>query len=575
MPRVPTLQSNVKSIATPAVRQSTDAPVEAFGGQGANYGKVQAAAQNTLDTVGGIYLQEKKKADDARTKDAYSQLQNTKNELFWDPEKGAVSKKGSDAANIVSDYQEEFKKRSDKIREGLSNDTQRSMFDQMHAQESSEFQGLLLRHSNTEFQSYQKTSTEGVVTSSRNDAVVNYAIPGKVDKSISDQTGAITSYLSQQGASDKTIEAAVDQASGQTYAAVIDRQVTLGQDLKAKQYLDEVRPLIKDEVLLRKVEERVNDGSTRGESRRIADAAIAKSKDMTEALAVIKSQNIEDTKVNDMAIDRVKTEYTLKDTAKREQNETVMNGFYNTIQKTRSMGDIMNTAQWDALAPAQKDSLLAMNKRMAEGLDVTTDQTLKNDLLQLASSPDTRDIFLKKNLNDYSHQLNKNDKDYFQKLQYGLRKQDAESLAKLDGIMTDDQIVKNAMLNILRVNPSAKGNADEVAAFRDAVSQRVATEQQATGKKMTDTQKTDLANSMAVKVVTQKGVLPFGLSDTVKPFYKVQPGETFEMQVNEIPSAEIVKIQETLRKAGQPVTNDNVIKLYQAKYFSPKNAGVR
>ncbi len=571
MPRVPTLQSNVQSIATPAVRQSPDAPVEAFGGQGQNYGKVQAAAQGALDTVGGIYIAEKKKADDARTKDAYSQLVREKNELFWNPETGAVAKKGADAANIVDEYQTEYKKRSDAIRESLSNDTQRAMFDQMFTKENDEFQGLLLRHSNTEFQSYQKNSTEAVVGAARNDGVVNQAVPGKVEESIQTQAGAITSYLSQNGASKAQIDTAVEQATSQTYAAVIDRQIGLGQDLKASKYLEEVKPFIKDEQLLRKIEQRVQDGSVRGESRRVADAAIAKSKNMSEALASIKSQNIEDTKVNDAAVERVKTEYTLRDTAKREQNETVMNGFYNQIYKTRSIEGITNTAQWDALAPAQKDALLAMNKRMAEGMDVTTDQTLKNDFLQLASSPATRDLFLKKNLNDYADRLNKNDKDYFQKLQYGLRKQEGEALAKLDGIVTDDQIVNNAMLNIMKVNPTAKGNADEKAAFRDAVSQRVASEQQARGKKLSDTEKTDLANSMAIKVVTEKGLL----WNTRKPKYQVQPGQPFEVEVNEIPAAEIVKIQETLRKLGQPVNNDNVIKLYQAKYFSPTRAGVR
>jgi hypothetical protein len=76
---------------------------------------------------------------------------------------------------------------------------------------------------------------------------------------------------------------------------------------------------------------------------------------------------------------------------------------------------------------------------------------------------------------------------------------------------------------------------------------------------------------MGIKVVTKKGFI----LNTRKPKYQVQPGQPFEIEVNEIPAAEITKIQEALRKMGQPVTNDNVIKLYQAKYYSPRSAGVR
>lgn len=572
MPRVPLLETNVRSTPLQAVRQSTDAPVEAFGGQGANYGKVQQAAQSALGNVGDIYLGEKKKADDARSKEAYAALVEKKNILLWDPQNGAISKKGKNAVNITDDYQKEFGKAYTEIRESLGNDAQREMLDAMYVRENTELQGQLLRHSNSEFQDYQRNSTGAVVSSSRNDAVMNHAIPGKVDESIATQRDAITSYMSQNGASPEQIQVEVEKATSQTYASVIDQQLTLGDDLKASNYFKEVKPYIKDASVLTQIEKRVQDGSIRGESRRIADTAISKSKSMTEALASLKGQNIEDTKVYDAAVDRVRTEYTLKDTAERERNEDVMNGFYNQIFKTRTMEGITNTAQWDALSPAQKDSLLAMHKRMAEGLNVVTDPVIRQDLLQLASSPATRDVFLKTDLvGKYAGKLNERDMKDFQKLQYGLRKQDAEAIAKLDGIMTDDQIVKNAMLNVMKVDPGVKRNADEVAAFRQAVSQRISSEQQARGKKMTDTEKTDLANSMAIKVVTEKGLL----WNSRKPFYQVQPGQPYQIEVNEIPAAEITKIQETLRKVGQPVTNENIIKLYQAKYFTPRSAGVR
>lgn len=571
-PVVPTIKSQVTTAPVQRARQSADAPLEAFGGMSAdNYNRQNAAVNALGNTVSKILEDEIAKADDARTKEAYANLVTAKNDLFWG-EKGAVNRKGANAVSVTEEYGTEFKKTADKIREGLSNDYQRRTFDQMYQKEDTEFHGLLLRHSNSENQAYQKSVTEGVVATTRNDAVLNYATPGKVDESINTQSAALASYLAQQGVAKDQIDAEVAKATGETHFAVMDRMIELGEDMRAQEYLEKVRPQITDNRVLREAERRVESGSRLGTARRMSDEILTKAKDEKEAFDLLKAKNIEDTKLYDAASDRIRSEFAIKTAAVRQRNEQVENDFYNRIEENpASFASIQSSRQWDELGPSQKNALIEKHKRKLEGLDVATDPQTREDLLQLASNPATRDVFLKTSLvGKYSDKLSATEMKEMQKFQAGLRRQDAEALAKLDGILTDDQIVKGAAINVLKLDPGKKSNKEEIAQFKEAVSQRIANESRQKGRKLYDEEKSEIANSMAVKVVTEEGML----WNTRTPLYKVPADQKFRIEIDKLPAGEVLKIRDALKKLGKPVNDENVIMLYKMKYL-PTQAGVR
>lgn len=550
-PRVPTRQ--VADQVLPSVRQSANATAEQFGGQDE---RTFAAQQNAISGLVDAGLKAKQEIDDARTKESYSQLVKIKNEMFWNPEKGAVSRKEANAANVVNDYMEQYKKATDKVREGLSNESQRAMFDQMATKEGDELHGMLSRHASNESQAYKKTSTMASVAAARNDAINNYAMPGKVEDSINTQVSSLTSYLSQQGLKKPEIDVEVAKVKSDTYAGVIDRMLALGNDKQAKEYFESVKDGIEVAETRKTLEKSLRTGSIRGESQRLSDEYISSSKSMSEALA--KANEIEDSDVRDATVDRLKNKYATAETAKLYDSERTMANYVNTIETTKSL-DSIPPNEWDALEPEQKKSLYEYHQYIVEGRNVPTDMQTLYDLKTLASSAETQDDFMKMNLLDYASKLSTEDRKELINLQTAMRKADPSAKKILDGYRTDQDIV-NGTLNSMGINTATKNENEKkrINQFRMAVDAEVVATQEKTGKKVNNIELQAIADRFATKVITSKG----WFWNTEKHAFELTPEDKGEIDVTQIPAKEIPRLQETLRKYGRPVTNEAMAELY-------------
>lgn len=567
-PVVPTLKPQVAAAGPQRIRTSPDAPIEAFGGQSAdNFNRKNTAINNLAGTVEQIIQVEKIKADDARTKEAYSELVNAKNELFWGKQ-GAVNRKGKDAVTISSDYGTEFKKVADRIRGGLSNDSQRSVFDEMYRKEDSEFNGLLLRHSNTENQNYQRATTESVVAAAGNDAVQNLAIPGKVDESIKTQVNALSSYLAQNGADQATIDVEVGKVVSNTYASVIGRMLSLGEDKKASEYFAQVKGSITQKETLTNLEKALEEGSIRGESQRRSDEIFAKAPDMVKALAMAKE--IDDPKLRDETTRRLKDEFATQDVAKRQAKEQLFEGVMTGIETNPTKPDPIT---WEALTPQQRVAVETRMRQVREGIQPVTNWTKYTDLKELAYNQSTQQQFLEIDLNELRPVMADAEYKELVNIKAGLRKGDPNTKKQLDGYRSDDQVINSVILSMgMNPKPRSVGEQNRIAAFKRAVDDKVQAYQLQTGKKVTNTELQSIADELAVQVVTERGML----WDTKKRVYELAPGEAFELaDVRSVPSSEVLKIQQALRNKGKPVSDEAVVNVYRQKILGAKTGAIK
>lgn len=257
MPVVPVPERNIQETGLPTSRVDTSAPIEAFGG-GAGAEKVTSAASQVID----IAKKEKEKADDVATMDAYQKTIQLKNQLMYDPQKGAMTRKGKNAFGVIEDYVPQFEKATGEISEGLGNREQRLAYQKMVAQQGTEFRDSLQKHTFQESQNFAIETGNATVQTLQDDSALNYHNPDKVQANIEMMKRAreaLGSHLGQ-GAEQTALE--VKKDAGQTHNDIVSRMLGNNQNKEAIAYFDKVKtefPDQLDKAHLENLEKKVED----------------------------------------------------------------------------------------------------------------------------------------------------------------------------------------------------------------------------------------------------------------------------------------------------------------------------
>ena len=558
MPTVPTYSNpQVRQQGLPNARVNTEgASLEAFGG-GESTARLGQATQGLGKQAFDLVLQEKQKADEARATDAYQQTVSLKNDLFWNPQKGAMTKKGKDAFGVVDEYTTEFDKGANDIESELENEDQKALYRRMRGREKQELEGLLTKHTYQESQNYESETVKSTLATQQQDAVLNYTQPGKVQESIKMQQALIQSNGAKQGKPPELVDLEMKKAVSDTHTAIVNRMLANGQDMTAKQYYEGNKDQFdaKDITL---VEKAVEEGSIRGESQRQSDQIVAKAQDMPTALA--NARAIEDPKLRDATTERIKDFYSSQKVAERNAVEDLHRKATDIIDKTGNV-DHIPPAQWAQFSLSERASLKSYAKLRREGTEPATNWDDYYSLKTLASTGATKDQFLKINLMEYRPKMSDTEFKEMTSLQASLRKGDENADKLLDGYRTDSMIVNDALAEA-GIDPTPKPGTPsslQVNTLRKQVDDQIRLVQQQTGKKASNEEVQKIVDGLMVKGVTKKG----WLFDTKKRAFELEPGERLEIQAKEIPRGEKSKIQEALRRKNLPVTDQSVLELYR------------
>ena len=163
MPRVPSYDNLQTAPGVAPVREFQAPAIRNFGAEG-----LQDAGRGLMQATGPFAKMVREKQDEAdqiRVLEAEDTLERARLKLLYDPERGALSRKGADALNagdrpLPQLYGEQFDKAVSEIANGLGNDRQKMAFQAAAQRRATQFRGDLTRHVAREFERHR----EGVLT---------------------------------------------------------------------------------------------------------------------------------------------------------------------------------------------------------------------------------------------------------------------------------------------------------------------------------------------------------------------------------------------------------------------------
>ncbi len=553
MPVVPRYNRDpVQQAALPNIRPGVDAPIEAFGGGHAN--------QQVFSQVTAIAQKAKNDADQLAVLDADRKLSEVETRLLYDPQSGAINKKGKDAFGAHEEVMRNLETEVQSIEGELRNETQRMAFRRSLVSRQVNIDRQLQRHVSTEIQRYDNETTESYLANERDAAVANYHDPERVNLSVERQRAAIQDHANRNGLPPEWVENKLKDSTSKTHGSVISRMLANGQDLDAKKYYDAHKDLFTGADAAA-IEKDLEEGSLRGESQRQSDLIFEKF-GSSMSTAMDKAREIEDPKLRDEVTSRLKDRFQMREVERRQSVENLHKSATDIIDRTGNIDEIP-TDQWKQFSLSERSALKNYARARREGIEPETKWDLYYDLKTQASTPALRSKFLQTNLYEHRPDFANAEFKELVNLQTSLRSGDDKAAKDLDGFRTDQMIVNDALRAAgFDTSPKpGKKDAEAVNKFRRAVDEHLKQLQSRTGRKATNQEVQEIVDNLMVKGVTEKGLI----WDTTKRLFELGPQDQFEIDPDDIPAGERAKIEEALRRRGIAVNNQKIVDLYTRK----------
>ena len=332
MPKVPRINPNqVQENIGPDLRTNIQTSTETFGG-GQSVANVNRAAQGLFQDLGRQAEKVKKKAFDTQFFEGDSQL----SKIHVDSLSSMKSRKGKGSIEFQQDL-DNFKKSSEEIIKNYKGEeVQFRLRKSLQARMDDLYRDGTF-HMNNEVEKYENDTYKSYVSNARDEAVFDYKDPEKINLSLFKQSQAIQTYAENNGLPPDQTKALLDEAKSQTHLQVISRMINNGEDIDAKEYHKKVKSQFtgEDSAVVDKL---MKSGILRGESQRRADLIFSKTESMSEALE--KARDINDPKLRDETVSRVKQRFQEKRAAKKIDTDALYDRAGNTLDQNPDVDQI-------------------------------------------------------------------------------------------------------------------------------------------------------------------------------------------------------------------------------------------
>lgn len=434
-----------------------NAPIEAFGGGQAraeNFGVARGLARDAQALV----LQAQDKADADRMIEERIALNDWERQNVYDRKTGALGQLGKNALGIGDKVNQDYDKFTGEREQKLSSDGQRRAYRAMIAARKEHIGKVLTSHEGQQQEEIHIGGLKAATASSIERAATDPATAGLESKIVDDNALELAKSL---GYDDAMTDYSRRKAQSDLHTQVIDRMLSTGQDLKAKDYYTLNGKLIIGNDAER-VGRMVKNESVLGEAQRQKDRIFStyyteggeSGKDIsahyapeTEAAAMEEAGKIKDPDVRAKTEELVSREWHMLERSKENAYKKSYQDAVEAIEKSGGKYDAISPQIRDSLRLAEKRQLMSYAKKISSGEDVVTDERLYNQLQLAAAGADTRNAF--KNLDllapAYLNKLSKEDRRDLQKLQAGLIKDDEKAKKEADGFRTTSDIVRSAI----------------------------------------------------------------------------------------------------------------------------------
>ena len=530
-------QINTRNI--PDVGRTPAAGIESFGGGSGNVVQGLAKIANVADD---IYQKEKEKADDIAVQEARNAAIEKETELFYAPGSGALKQQGKNAFGQIERVRGEYNKFSSEIMDKLTNDEQRAKFKKYNDSQYLSMDRTLNNHVSTEMIRHENNVAGALIDNEANAAALAYNNPNRIGLAIGTQIETIDKLGASNGWSPEELKQKKDQVVSRTHAGVIKSFLDNDKEMDAEKYFKDNKEFINDKEVLSQVEQQVEIGSIRKKSQSYVDEAMRKGLSESQALAQIPK---DDAKLREQMENRVKTQYGLKESAKRADLENVSINTMNLIDGGK-VTDLTKTSGWNQMNDNQRNALTNYLNAKVSGKAIQTDRDTYVKLQSL--SPDE---FVKLDMREYSDKLGTSDFKEFVDMQKKYRNGETK---QFDTFLTDGKAVETVY------REAGLDTKDPLySKFQLDVAREQQKYQETTGKKMNDQDLANLAKSRAKDIVIKKG----WFFDDVKKKFELTPEDVENIKASDIPKSEQAKIDAALTKAKLPLTEANRLNAYK------------
>lgn len=549
MPIVPRYTEQASTEALPGARLTSRASPEAFGG----------GAAGLADAVGQVYQEHRRRADEVAITELDAELGATENALLYDPETGALNKKGKEAFELPEQVLGRFEETYAGLEQRAATDTQRAALRERYLARRQGLERSVLRHVSTEIVAHDLTTTETAVATARDSAILNADDDARIAAEIGRQQEALRGHAARTGKPAEWLELKLAEAESATHRGVVERLLAGGADLEARDYLAANREALGAEDLTA-LDKAVATGTLRGESQRRADAILTEHPE-DRAAAQAAARAIDDPELRDATVERVGRFYEAQGAAERDARQRAMAQATDLVEREGDF-DAVPPHLVEQLTVGERAALKAYARQKATGTEPATEWGLYYRLKTQAAEPAEVQAFLATNLLEHRHELSDTEFKELIGLQTGLRSARGKTLAELDGYRTQKAIADDT-LKALGIDTTGKASKADLAAageFHRRLDQLVADEQRARGRKLLNEEVQALADRLALAGEVRGGGSFLGIPfDANRRAFEVPPedAERFILDPEDIPPALRARLDATLANGGRTVNDAN------------------
>lgn len=541
MPTVPQYDKQIREAASPNVKIASLADVESFGGG--------QSLQNVSNAFISYIEEEKRKADDIATTEAYTKAITAKNNLLNDPNSGLVTIKGKNAIGASEKYQNMFNEQMDAIEKTLTNSSQKEVFSKIRMKHAADFNNDLQKHVYYQTQEYDNETTKAAIEAAKNDAILNYQNKDAIINSKTVQIAAIEAYGERNGVPKEAIELQKKEAISQIHDGILERMINNNEDLLAKAYFEEAKKEMLSDTIT-KYEKLVTAASSRAEAQNHEDTIINMGKSYSDSLE--EARKIQNPEIRDDVVSRLKIRFQEIKNIEEQKKEQNFKKAADIVEKTKSRFKIPLNI-WESLSISEKEAIEKRERQLVEGVPTKTDYKIY-DKLSRAAANDANN-FSRMNILQYRSKLSDSDLEKFIDLQRSIREKKTGWDVKQDGFRTEYQIA-SGMADKLNIDDKNKSDfySDIENAKREFISKNKREPLRMEFTKIVD----DIAIN---KVFVRK----FGF-DPEKSVYALNEDEKSNayVPIENIPQSAIDEIKEQAKSRKVKLTTNKVEEIYGA-----------
>jgi hypothetical protein len=313
-------RSNVDLQGVPSARLGVQASPGAFGSP------IGREAQDLAALSDQMFKQERAKQDATVLMEADLKAKLLYNKMLYDPDSGAMNVKGKNALGLHERVLPEFQKGLGEIESSLSTQEQRDAFARISSSHVAQMDASLMTHASGQINEWQDSTAQASLdaerqsvstyaaqaaeASSKGDQIAFQEANDAASKAIANQRRIIETHAAIRGLGQDVANQKIAVVESESHRRVIDAMLSTDQDIAAKSYFDANKGKIVGNDL-EYVTKQLELGSTRNESRRLADQALKEALKPDGTLDLAKANDflngIKDTKLMDVAKSRFKS----------------------------------------------------------------------------------------------------------------------------------------------------------------------------------------------------------------------------------------------------------------------------